>query len=124
MSKKTDPRKKTLELSTLKDLAGGQVEATINAALRAAIADVEDRGSDKKPRKVVIELVFTKLTNSSSAFSVGCKATTKIPAYVTDNTIGHVSFESGAPRLKFSPDSPENPDQQTLPIGNDADDDD
>lgn len=73
MAKKS--HQQVLTLSTLGELAGGQAEATVNAALRAALRDTEDRGADKKPRKVVIEVELKKL--SADAVSATVRAFVK-----------------------------------------------
>ena len=105
---------KTLTLETIGELAGGQAKATINAAIRSAMRDVEDRGADKKARKVTIELEFTKLGDS---VSVTVKTKNTVPSYQTDPTIGELTIEgNGQPLMNFSPVAPENPDQPGLPV--------
>lgn len=46
-SGKQKAHQRTLTLETIGELAGGQAKATINAALRSALRDIEDRGADK-----------------------------------------------------------------------------
>jgi hypothetical protein len=113
--RRTRPKahQRTLTLATVGQLAGGQAEAIINAALRAALRDTEDRGADKKPRKVTIELELRKLGDSVSATA---KAKTSLPPYLTDPTIGELTMDDrGQPEMQFSPVAPENPDQPAVP---------
>ncbi|VTU01032.1 unnamed protein product [Gemmataceae bacterium] len=113
--RRTKPKahQRTLTLATVGQLAGGQAEAIINAALRAALRDTEDRGADKKPRKVTIELELRKLGESISATA---KAKTTLPPYLTDPTIGELTMnDRGQPEMSFSPVAPENPHQPAVP---------
>src|SRR5690349_2506428 len=100
---RTRPKKhqRTLTLETIGELAGGQAKATINAALRSALRDIEDRGADKKARKVTVEIELKKIGDSVSAT---VKAKTTVPPYQTDPTIGELAVESnGQPQMNFSP---------------------
>ena len=109
--------KAKLSLDTLRDLADGQAEATINAALKAALRDVEDRGDDKKPRKVVIEIELRKL--GEDMVSAAVKAKTTLPPYQTKPTYGGLKVEGQTVDMTFNPNSADNPDQKTLPIPED-----
>lgn len=114
---KSKGHQQTLSLDTLGQLAGGQAKATVNAALRAALRDTEDRGSDKKARKVTIEVELKKIGDSVSCV---IKAKPTLPPYVTDPTIGDLTVgDRGQPEMSFSPVAPDNPDQPGLPIGSD-----
>lgn len=117
---KTKTHRKSLTLSTIGDLAGGQAEATINAAIRAALRDTEDRGADKKARKVTIELEFKKVGPDNVTLAVRARPT--IPPYQTDPTVGELLLnDRGQPEMQFSPDAPGNPDQPALPGTRDDD---
>jgi len=108
------PHQRSLTLGTLGQLAGGQAEATINAALRAALRDTEDRGADKKPRKVTIEVEFKKLGEDNVSATV--KAKTTVPPYLTDPTFAELRVgDAGQPEMVFSPHDPDNPDQAAIP---------
>jgi hypothetical protein len=112
--KTKQPHQATLTLDTLGQLAAGQAEATINAALRAALRDTEDRGADKKARKVVIEIVLEKL--SPDVVKATVRAKSVLPPYVTDPTIGELQpGERGQPEMAFAPAAPSNPHQANLP---------
>ncbi len=109
--------KQSLTLDTLGQLAAGQAETIINAALRTALRDTEDRGADKKPRKVTIEVVLEKLGEDNISSTVKAKVTT--PPYQTEPTIGELTPGArGNPEMMFQPASPNNPSQPELPLGN------
>lgn len=102
-----------LTLATLGDLAGGQAEAIVNAALRAALNDTEDRGADKKARKVTIEVEMKKIGNDGVAVSL--KATPKLPSYATDSTVGEILIgDKGQAEMAFSPTVSDRADQPPL----------
>ncbi len=115
MKNTKQPHQQTLTLSTIGELAGGQAQATVDAALRAALRDTEDRGGDKKPRKVTIEIELRKVGDETISATV--KAKTSVPPYVTDPTFGEIQTgDRGQPEMAFSPSSPSNPNQPNLPI--------
>ena len=87
------PRKVALTLDSLGDLSSGQAGVAINAALAAAIRDTEDRGSDKKARKVVIEIELKKLGDENVTATVRAKTT--IPPYQTEQTVGNLRPNGG-----------------------------
>lgn len=111
MSRK--PHQAALDLGTLGDLSAGQSAAIIDAALRAAIRDTEDRGADKKPRKVVIEIELKK--TGPDHVSVNVTAKTSLPKYATDPTVGELVMDGNKPRVMFSPAAADNPDQPAIP---------
>jgi hypothetical protein len=111
---KKKSHQRSLTLDSLGELAAGQAKATINAALRAAIRDTEDRGSDKKPRKVTIEIEFKKASGDHVSATV--KARTTVPPYVTDPTVAELVVDGANTQLLFSPSAPDNPDQPGLPL--------
>ncbi len=107
---------KTVTLANLGELAGGQTQAIVDAALRAAVRDTEDRGADGQPRKVTIEVTLKKVGRDGSGVTVGVKAMPKLPPYATDPTFAELGVgDRGQPELNFSPVAPENPDQPPLP---------
>lgn len=110
--KKINPQTQSLTLESLPFLADGQAKAAINAALATAIRDTEDRGEDKKKRKVTIELEFEKIGSENVSVTVRAKPT--IPTYTTKPTIGLLTFDGRNAEMKFSPTSADNPDQMTL----------
>lgn len=102
-----------LTLETLGDLDGGAARLAINKAIAIAMNDVDDRGSDEKPRKVMIELKFTKLKNNT--VDTGVTVGTNLPKMTTWTTNGHIrAARDGEIGFAFSSESPENPDQRTF----------
>lgn len=116
MSKTKVPKdhQRSLTLANLGALSGGQAAGTINAALRAALRDVEDRGGDKKPRKVTIEVELRKLGDDNVSATVRAKST--LPPYQTDPTFGELRInDNGQAEMKFSPADADNPEQPAIP---------
>ena len=113
--------KQFLTLETMSGLSNGQVAAAVNAAMRAAIRDTEDRGADKKVRSVSIEVDFAKVSEDTIAVAVKCK--TKMPAYVTQPTFGNIVFDGVEPKVEFNPHSADEPAQATLHDDPEEDDD-
>lgn len=101
-----------LTLDTLGDLDGGSAREIVNAALRSALTDLEDRGDDGKPRKVTITLHVHLLDNGQAAAKVDAKTT--IPAYSTHATIANMTRREGRAGLQFQGLAPDNPNQKTL----------
>lgn len=102
-----------LTLESLGQLAGGQAEAVVNAALKSVLRDTEDRGDDKKVRKVTIVVEMKKVGKDSIA--VALQAKPSVPTYQTDNTVADLFLnERGQPEAAFSPVAPNNPDQGEL----------
>lgn len=113
MAKTLNPtaKKQPLSLETVAGLSNGQALATINAAIRSAVSDIEDRGSDKKARKVSIELEFKKVGDGITAT---VKAKTSLPPYQTEPTYGEIVLNGGTAQMQFNPHCAENPNQGTL----------
>lgn len=112
MATKAGPKKVKLDLSSLGKLSNGVSGGVIDAAIKAAVRDLEDRGSDKKPRKVVIEVELKKLNDDSITAAV--KAKTVLPPYLTSPTIAHLKVDDGKVDAEFNPHSASNPDQMTM----------
>lgn len=104
-----------VELShlTIGMLDNGAAGLVIDAAIKEAMADVDDRGSDGKPRKVVITLTMGK--DGPNVFTeVDAKAT--IPARRTHATVGKLKQDGMRSQMLFQPDAADNPDQESLPF--------
>ncbi len=98
---------------TLGELDGGAARAVIDAAIREAVSDLEDRGhQDEKPRKVKILLTFDLIDNGLVACRV--EAAPVGPARRTASTIGHFRRDGSAMRVDFRRESPDNPNQTTI----------
>ena len=113
-------RKVALNLASLGDLSAGQSRAVIDAAIRAAVRDTEDRGSDKKKRKVTIELELGKVGESVTAT---VRAKTTLPPYQTEPTVGALTPDGkGGFGVEFNPNAPGNPDQKSFDEDDDSGD--
>jgi hypothetical protein len=101
-----------LSLETIGELDGGRSAGIINAALKAAVADLDDRGEDGKPREVNIKL---KLLKKKGNIFISAQAKTNMPAYQTDDTVGELRQTKSGIAIEFQPLAPENPQQEPLP---------
>lgn len=107
---------KNLTADTLGELDGGTAREIINAGLQTAIADLDDRGHDAKPREVIIKLTMVK-SQGVSVCDVQVK--TNLPAYRSNNTVGLLSEQRSKTGrmeklLSFQEHNPENPSQPTF----------
>jgi len=104
-----------LTCDSLGELNHGLARGVIDAALRMAVADLNERGSeDDKVRKVIITVEMERMTDDDIAVRVDVG--TKLPAYRTDATICRLNYDDGELGAKFEPESPKNPDQKTIPF--------
>lgn len=102
-----------LTARTLPDLDNGLAGLMIDRALRATIADLEDRGAeDGAAREVVIRL---RLAIREKRVFVVPTVTTKIPAHRANATISDLRIQAGKPVLNFQPHNAEEPEQNTFP---------
>lgn len=98
---------------TLGALDNGLAGQIIDAALREASFDIDDRGQDGKPRKVEIHIVMKMLKNGQVVTTV--EATPKVPRRKTAETIGQVKrVGPGRTNIVFSQFAPEDPHQRTI----------
>lgn len=103
----------SLSLATLGSLNGGSAELIVDAAIRDAVADLDDRGGDELPRKVLIELEMKVLDND--LIDVHVTAIARLPKRRTPSTFGRVTRNSkNQSRLTFQTEAPDNPDQRTI----------
>lgn len=105
--------KVSLSLATLGDLSDGRARLVIDHAISRAMKDLEDRGDDGKPRKVVVTLEMVKEPNSS-AVTMDVTAEFRSPAYRTPATVGNLPISAGEPSLFFQSENATRPDQGTL----------
>lgn len=107
-----------LNLDTLGELDSGAARHAIDAALRQALSDIEDRGlEDGKARKVTVEIELKKISDDFVEMFVKTKCT--MPAYQTAKTHGVLQKDPYTRKVgvKFQPYSPENPEQDSIPFG-------
>jgi hypothetical protein len=103
-----------LTLSNLGGLANGEAELVCNAALRRAVEDTEDRGTDGQTRTVTITVTMRKANNGMVA--VDLAASSKVPGYRTNTTLARArAGEAGGLELAYQQEAPDNPDQLTIP---------
>ncbi len=101
-----------LTLDTIGELDSGAARVIIDAAIRAAIVDLDDRGEDQKPRKVVITLDLKALDNGMITASVDAQV--KVPARRTASTLGNVRTRDAMPQMMFQTLAPDDPSQRTI----------
>lgn len=105
---------------TLGDMDSGVARLIIDAAIRDAVNDLEDRGAqDGKVRKVNIVISFDLMDNGLVDARV--EATAKLPARRTASTIGEVTQHGRGMSVSFRKYSPEDPRQSTLLDDSDRD---
>lgn len=102
-----------INLQNLKELDNGAAGAVIDDAIRKAVADLDDRGDDGKPRQVVIVLEIKRVPESD-AITAHVEADAKLPKKRTRNTYAVVGHVQGELNLLFQSHSPQNPYQMTL----------
>ncbi len=99
--------------NTLGDLDGGSARAIVDAAIREAVNDLEDRAEyDEKPRDVVIKLRFEMRKNRE--VDVTLDATAKMPPRRTAMTTGQIVAKDGRAGVRFSALAPDDPMQGTF----------
>lgn len=103
---------RTLSLDSLGELDNGNSRAIIDATIRRAVEDLDDRGDDGKARTVEIKIEMKKIDGGLTATLVhaGCK----LPAYQTNGTVMRHKVVNGQSRLLFQQLAPDNPDQRTI----------
>lgn len=100
--------------ATIGKLDNGDAAEIIDAAIKEAVKDFDDRsGEDGKPRKVVIELTFERRDNGEAEVSVEAHA--KIPKRRTASTVCRLRFdkENGS-KLQFNDLATDDPNQTTI----------
>ncbi len=107
-----------LSLATVGDLDGGAAGLVIDKAFYTAAKDLEDRGKDKKPRKVLIEVSMQQMEGGQVI--IGVDAEVKAPKFRTAETIGCYRLVDGKPVVAFQDLNPESPQQPTYPEFDDA----
>lgn len=101
-----------LDLESLGELDSGNAKLIINAALREAVADLDDRGRDGKERQAVITV---RMRQSDAGLAVvHVEAHAKVPARRTGGTIGMLAHQNGRSRVHFQKFDPRDPAQRTI----------
>lgn len=103
----------SLNSQTIGELDNGLAGAAIDEAINQAMRDVEDRGDDGKPRKVLIELLISKEDSGHIAIEVTAK--TSVPAFRLERTIADIAVDKNRKvKAQFRPSNARRPDQPTL----------
>lgn len=111
-----------LSMETLGEVDRGAAQAIVDAEISKAIEDIDDRGSDEKPREVNIKLVMQQRPDGLVETHVACQA--KVPPRRTNPTLAELNRKGGHSNLVFSSHAPDNPNQKTLPVMDREDEDD
>lgn len=99
--------------NALGDLDNGRARAIIDAAIREAIGDLEDRAEyDEKPRDVIIKIRFELRKNKEVDVTVDAVA--KMPPRKTAMTSGQIVDREGRAGVRFSALAPDDPMQMTI----------
>jgi hypothetical protein len=104
--------KKLLQTVSLAQLSDGYAGRVIDEALQEAHKDLYQRGSDGKPRKVVITITLQPEANNQVDIDVQAK--TAFPPMRPPSTKAKLDMNAGG--LIFNPDCADNPDQMTIPL--------
>ncbi len=103
-----------LSAKTICELSGGAGGAVIDAAIRKAVSDIEDRGlEDGKERKVNIQIVMKKIAEDTVMVDVVADAS--IPAFRSEPTRAVGRVREGKQYLLFQATNPDNTEQPTFP---------
>jgi hypothetical protein len=102
-----------LSLATLGSVDQGSAELIIDRAINEATRDIDDRGADGKPRKIMIEVQLQQVPDGRVDITVA--AHPKLPPRQTASTVARVrTMPNGGADLLFQEFSPENPDQTSV----------
>lgn len=106
---------KQFNLSNLSELDGGKANVAITHAIRQIVADINDRPGDKANRKVTIEIIGRPVLADDTAVldtvNIQIKVKTSVPIRQTREYPMLASKENF---LMFSPESPNDPRQQSM----------
>ena len=102
----------TLTCETLGALDSGAAKAIIDAAIREAVSDMDDRGDDKKPRSIEIKITMQKM--ESGLMETYVEAAAKVPRRRTASTVARLKTDGDRSRLVFQEYDSTNPDQKTI----------
>ena len=101
-----------LNCATIGLLDQGRAAAVIDKALREMVDDLEDRGSDGKPRAVTIKLELTQIGEDRYAISVDVG--TKRPGLRTSDHAADMRKRAGEMTLCFQEHDSEDPKQSRI----------
>lgn len=103
---------KRLTCDSLGDLGNGTARAIVDAAIKAAVRDLDERGEeDGKERAVSITIRLQKKDDLTVAT---VDAAAKLPPFRSFNTAARVKLGAAGAHLLFQEHDAENPDQGTF----------
>lgn len=103
---------KNLTAASIGDLDNGAAALAIDREIAAAIADMDDRGEDGKPRVVTIQIAMCMRDNGEADVVVDVSA--KLPKLRTFSTTCNLKRSGGGVDLAFQERNSSNPNQPTL----------
>lgn len=105
--------KLNVSAGTIAQLDRGMAGLLIDHQLGILARDLDQRGEDDKPRKLVIQLEFIKMKNSNLvAVDIDCK--TVLPPFRAGGTVAAMHVDKKSASLSFESENPGNPDQSTI----------
>jgi hypothetical protein len=105
---------KLLTLRSLADVGDGDLEKDFEATLAALVKDCLSRPSIKKVRELKVQIQVTPVLNQDGTcddVEVDVQVGSKAPAKIVPTIRARATVHGG---LKWSPSSPDNPDQKTI----------
>jgi hypothetical protein len=95
-------------------LNDGAAEHVVNAAIREAVADLDDRGMDGKPRQVIVIIEMRQLDEGKGLTVAHVEAAAKVPRRRTGGHAGKLVVNGQQAQFSFREHAPEDPQQQTI----------
>jgi hypothetical protein len=102
-----------LSMQTIQEVDDGRIAAAFNIALERAIADLDDRGADKKTRKIALTVTLKPVVQEGQVEEIEAdfQVITKTPALQSRT---YRMQPRGGKSLLFNAAAPENANQGTL----------
>lgn len=110
---------KLLSLANLAEL-DSNLPQDFNAMLAAAVLDCTNRPSIKKPREISVVVKVTPILKQDGTVDdveINVQVCGKSPAKIIQPIVGRATVNGG---VKWSPDSPDCPDQKTIEFDEDV----
>lgn len=109
-----------INAENLHALAQGRAGVAINAAIAQILTDLDQRGDDEKERRAVITLAAGRVKNSNEHIYLDVRVKTSLPSLDSGSTVAELRFDGRSGVAEFRGDSPERPDQPSIPWPNKA----
>ncbi len=101
-----------LNAKTLGEIDNGFLGLCIDSAIKKAAADLDDRGSDGKPRVVVIEIAMTRVGEDDE--KIESRVNLKLPPQVLKAALAQNRGDGRGRGMAFRALNPERYDQPTI----------